>query len=132
MPREHILRNALWIAVLFNVAGAYPFAFPASTPGHLAGLPPNAPVPYRAMTALFILLFAGAYAWLASQPTINRPFVAFGAIGKAAAFFTVVALWLGGAVPGTSVLAIIGDLLLALVFAWCLLGARTQHHGGSG
>lgn len=132
MAREHILRRALWVAALFNVVGAYPFAFPASTPGHLAGLPPNAPVPYRAMTALFILLFAGAYAWLASQPTINRPFVAFGAIGKAAAFATVVALWLGGAVPGTGVIAIIGDLLLALVFAWCLLGERTQRSGGSG
>lgn len=122
----------MWVAALFNVVGAYPFAFPASTPGHLAGLPPHAPIPYRAMTALFILLFAGAYAWLASQPTINRPFVAFGAIGKGAAFVTVVALWLGGAVPGTSVVAIIGDLLLALVFAWCLIGSRTQRHGSSG
>jgi hypothetical protein len=132
MTREHILRRALWVAVFFNIAGAYPFAFPASTPGHLAGLPPNAPVPYRAMTALFILLFAGAYAWLASQPTLNRPFVAFGAIGKAAAFLTVVALWLGGAVPGTSVVAIIGDLLLALVFAWCLIAGRTPRRGDSG
>jgi hypothetical protein len=34
------------------------------------------------MTALFVLLFAGAYAWLAMQPTINRPFVAFGAIAR--------------------------------------------------
>lgn len=121
MPRDHILRPALRVAALFNIAGAYLFAFPASTPGHLAGLPANAPVTYRAMMALFILLFAGAYAWLAAQPTINRPFVAFGAIGKAAAFATVFALWIGGAVPATSVFAITGDLLLASIFAWCLL-----------
>lgn len=121
MSRDHILRPVLRVAALFNVVGAYLFAFPASTPGHLAGLPANAPVVYRAMTALFILLFAGAYAWLASQPTINRPFVGFAAIGKAAAFMTVFALWAGGAVPATSVLAITGDLVLALIFAWCLL-----------
>ena len=86
MSREHVLRPALWTAAFFNLAGAYPFAMPASSMGQFAGLPPDAPVVYRAMTALFVLLFAGAYAWLAMQPSINRPLVAFGAIGKAAAF----------------------------------------------
>ena len=94
MSREHVLRPALWTAAFFNLAGAYPFAFPASSLGQFAGLPADVPVVYRAMTALFVLLFGGAYAWLAMQPTINRPFVAFGAIGKAAAFMTVVVLWL--------------------------------------
>ncbi len=92
--------------------------------GQFAGLPADVPVIYRAMTALFVLLFGGAYAWLAMQPTINRPFVAFGAIGKAAAFMTVVVLWLTGAVPGSGVLAMLGDILLALLFAWCLLDRR--------
>ena len=124
MSREHVLRPALWTAAFFNLAGAVPFAFPGSSMGQLAGLPSDAPVVYRAMTALFVLLFAGAYAWLALQPAINRPFVAFGAIGKAAAFVTVVALWLRGAVPAGGVLAMIGDIVLALVFAWCLLDRR--------
>jgi hypothetical protein len=58
------------------------------------------------------------------QPTINRPFVAFGAIGKAAAFVLVVALWLRSVVPAGAVLAMVGDILLALIFAWCLLDRR--------
>jgi len=124
MSREHVLRPALWTAAFFNLAGAVPFAFPASSMGQLAGLPADAPLFYRAMTALFILLFAGAYAWLAMQPTINRPFVAFGAIGKAAAFVLVVALWLQAMVPAGAVLAMVGDIILALLFAWCLADRR--------
>ena len=124
MSREHVLRPALWTAAFFNFAGAAPFAFPGSTLGQFAGLPTDVPVIYRAMTALFVLLFAGAYAWLAMQPTINRPLVAFGAIGKAAAFLMVVVLWLNGAVAAGGVLAMVGDILLALVFAWCLLDRR--------
>jgi len=124
MSREHVLRPALWTAAFFNFAGAAPFAFPGSTLGQFAGLPTDVPVIYRAMTALFVLLFAGAYAWLAMQPTINRPFVAFGAIGKAAAFVMVVVLWLTGAVAAGGVLSMVCDILLALVFAWCLLDRR--------
>jgi hypothetical protein len=126
MSRENILRPALWTAAFFNLVGAFAFAFPASTMGRFAGLPPDAPAAYRAMTALFILLFGGAYAWLALQPIINRPFVAFGAIGKIAAFLTVVLLWRGGAVPASGVLAIVGDLLLALLFIWCLRDRRAS------
>ncbi len=84
----------------------------------------DAPAIYRALTALFVLLFGCAYAWLAMQPTINRPLVAFGAIGKAAAFLIVVLLWLRGAAPVASVYAIIGDLVLAGVFFWCLRDRR--------
>jgi hypothetical protein len=124
MSREHVLRPALWTAAFFNLAGAVPFAFPASSMGQLAGLPADAPLVYRAMTALFVLLFAGAYAWLALQPTINRPFVAFGAIGKAAAFVLVVALWLQAVVPAGAVFAMVGDIILALLFAWCLADRR--------
>ena len=124
MSREHVLRPALWTAAFFNLAGATPFAFPASSLGQFAGLPTDVPVIYRAMTALFVLLFGGAYAWLAMQPIIDRPFVAFGAIGKAAAFGVVVMLWLSGAVAAGGVLAMVGDILLALVFAWCLLDRR--------
>jgi hypothetical protein len=50
--------------------------------------------------------------------------VAFGAIGKAAAFFVVVLLWLRGAARATSVLGIVGDLVLAAVFLWRLRDRR--------
>jgi hypothetical protein len=124
MNRERILRPALWTAAFFNLVGTFLFAFPAYRLGQFAGLPTDAPAIYRALTALFVLLFGCAYAWLAMQPTINRPFVAFGAIGKAAAFLIVVLLWLRGAAPMTSVSAILGDLLLAAVFLWCLRDRR--------
>jgi hypothetical protein len=122
--RENILRPALWTAAFFNLCGAFLFAFPASRLGQFAGLPTDVPAIYRALVSLFVLLFGCAYAWLAMQPTINRPFVAFGAIGKAAAFFLVVLLWLRRAAPATSVFAIAGDLALAVVFFWCLRDRR--------
>jgi hypothetical protein len=124
MSREHILRPALWTAAFFNLVGTFLFAFPGSRLGQFAGLPPDVPAIYRALVALFVLLFGCAYAWLAMQPTINRPFVAFGAIGKAAAFLIVVLLWLRGAAPASSVSAIVGDLVLAVVFLWCLRDRR--------
>ena len=122
--RENILRPALWTAAFFNLCGALLFAFPASRLGQFAGLPTPVPAIYRALVSLFVLLFGCAYAWLAMQATINRPLVAFGAIGKAAAFFLVVLLWLRGAAPANSVFAIAGDLLLAGVFFWCLRDRR--------
>jgi hypothetical protein len=124
MSREQILRPALWTAAFLNLVGTLLFAFPGSRLGQFAGLPPDVPIVYRALVALFVLLFGCAYAWLAMQPTINRPFVAFGAIGKAAAFMIVVLLWLRGLAPVTSVSAISGDLVLAVVFLWCLRDRR--------
>ena len=116
MDRERFLRGVLRLAAVVNLVGAFLFAFPASTASQLAGLPPTAPAVYRGLTALFILLFGCAYAWLAAQATINRPFVAFGAIGKAAAFALVTVLWLNGEATATSVAAMSGDLVLASLF----------------
>jgi hypothetical protein len=123
MDRDRLLHRALAVAAVFNLGGAVLFAFPASGLGAVAGLPPDVPVAYRAMTALFILLFGGAYAWLAAQETIDRPFVAFGAIGKASAFLVVLLLWLAGEAAAQSVALISGDLLFAALFAWCLVVA---------
>jgi len=122
MSRERLLRRVLWLASLVNLAGAFLFAFPASATSQLAGLPADAPAVYRAMLSLFILLFGGAYAWLAALPKINRPFVMFGAIGKASAFLVVAILWLAGAATATSVGAMAGDLVLAALFVYGLGG----------
>jgi len=113
MDRERFLRRVLWVATLFNIGGAVMLGFPALPAGKLAGLPADVPVPYRAFVALFVLLFAGAYAYLASRPEINRPFVAFGAIGKTLAFVTAVVLWLAGEVTALGVGIFSGDLVLA-------------------
>ena len=122
MNREVLLRRILWVAALFNLAGAGMFAFPGSPVGALAGLPPDVPAVYRAFTAVFVLLFGGSYAWLAVHRPLVRPFVAFGAIGKASAFVLMLALWLCDAASPGGVLIISGDLVLAGLFAWCLAG----------
>jgi hypothetical protein len=115
------MRRVLWASVAFNAVGALLFAFPGSI-GRLAGLPTPVPVVYSAIVVWFVLLFGGSYAWLASQPVIHRPMVALAAIGKAGAFGVVLLCWLAGAAPGVAVVAIAGDLLLALVFGRWLVG----------
>ncbi len=127
--RDRLIRRALWATAVFNVAGAYLFALPSSALGRFAGLPIAVPSLYRALVAMFVLLFAGAYAWLARQPTIDRSMVAFAAIGKTSAFAVVFFLWLASAAEGRSVLALAGDLAFAGVFAWWLAGNRpNQRH----
>jgi hypothetical protein len=121
--QDTFIRNVLWAAAFFNVVGAVAFGFP-ETVGRLAGLPGNVPAVYAAMVSLFILLFGGAYAWLARSPVIDRPLLAFGAIGKTAAFLTVATLWLAGEVPFIAVFTITGDLVFAIVFARWLLATR--------
>ncbi len=119
---DALMRRILVVSAVFNLGGAILFAFPDSV-GQLAGLPSAVPVVYRVLLALFVVLFGGAYAWLSWQPRIDRPMVAFSAIGKASAFFATAACWLVGAAPGIAVLAITGDLALAALFTWWLLAA---------
>ena len=120
MNREAVLRRVLWAAAFVNVAGACLFAFPASPAGQLAGLPADVPLTYRALVALFVLLFGGAYAWLAVHRPLIRPFVAFGAMGKAGAFVLIAALYLAGEASWRSVTIMSGDLALAAIFLWGL------------
>ena len=124
MNRAVVLRRALMIAAGFNLLAALLFAFPASFAGQFAGLPADVPLAYRAMTALFVLLFGAAYAWLAGQDVVERVFVIFGAVAKTSAFVLILALWLAGAAGGKGVLIASGDVVLAAVFLWCAGGGR--------
>ncbi|MGH8596372.1 MAG: hypothetical protein ACREXT_06920 [Gammaproteobacteria bacterium] len=124
MNRTQAFRRILWAAVAFNLFGAYLFAYPASTAGQLLGLPPDVPLVYRAIVAVFVLLFGGAYAWLALQPEPNRPLVAFSAIGKTSVFVMIAILWLANESSLRGVLAALGDLFFAAAFAWWLLDQK--------
>jgi hypothetical protein len=126
MNRDRVVRRALWISVVYNSGGALLFAFPSSSLGRLAGLPSPVPPIYSTLVALFVALFAGLYGWLAMQPEIDRPMVALGAIGKAGAFSSMVALWGFGELRALVVLAGTGDLILAAIFTWWLLGGRSS------
>jgi hypothetical protein len=123
MDRDDLMRRALWLSVPFNLGAACLFAFPASALGQLAGLPPAAPLLYRVVVALFIALFGATYAWLALQPRIDRPLVAFSALGKSGVFAAILVLWLLDLAPARGVAIASGDLAFAGVFAWWLLGA---------
>lgn len=120
---DTLLRSALQATSVMNVGGAMLFAFPDSV-GRLAGLPSPVPRLHAWFIALLVLLFGATYAWLARQPHIDRPLVAFSAIGKSL-FFVIVALcWLLGDVPFYSVVLAGGDLAFAGLFVWWLLATR--------
>ena len=116
---DRVIRRALWATAVFNVGGALLFAFPASV-GQLAGLPGPVPHVYSAFLAFMVALFAATYAWLARQPRIDRPLVAFAALGKAGFFAVVFACWLLGEVPVRAAVAASGDLAFAAIFVWWL------------
>jgi hypothetical protein len=124
MHRDRIVRAALGVSVLFNLGAALLFAFPDSVLAQTAGMAAGAPPLYRALVALFLVLFAGAYAWLCVAREIARPFVAFAAIGKSLAFLTFVLLWLLGLGPARGAAASSGDAMLACVFLWWLAGGQ--------
>ena len=115
MSRDTTIRRALFVAALFNFGAALAFAFPTSL-GQLVALPAAPPL-YAALCAVFVALFGGSYAWLALQPTISRPLVAFGAIGKTSAFVLFFTLWFFGHASFLLMLGGIGDLAFAAVFA---------------
>ena len=73
-----------------------PCCSPSASLGRLAGLPAPVPPIYSVLLVMFVLLFAGSYAWLARQPEIDRPLVALAGIGKAGAFAAVLGCWLFG------------------------------------
>lgn len=119
MTRDDFMRRALRATAVLNVGGALMFAFPESV-GRLGGLPAPVPHLYAWFIALLVLLFGATYAWLARQARIDRPLVAFCALGKTGFFAVVLLCWLVGEVPGLSVVTASGDLAFAAIFAWWL------------
>src|SRR5260370_36438846 len=119
------MRGALLASAVFNLGGALLFAFPDSL-GQVVGLPTPVPRIYTALLAAFVTLFGVAYAWLARQPIIDRPLVAFSALGKAGVFAVILVFWILGDLRGRSALAAIGDLVFAAIFVWWLIGGRAM------
>jgi hypothetical protein len=129
--RDRFLRRVLWSTAVLNLGAAAVFTFPDWLPGRILGLPVSVPLLYRVLVGLFVALFGGAYAWLALQPTIDRPLVAIGAIGKAGAFGSALLCWLLGATTGLVAALLSADLLLAGIFAWWLAGGRPNAVSGA-
>jgi hypothetical protein len=117
---DHFIRRVLRATAVMNFGGALLFAFPASL-GSLAGLPGPVPHVYSAFVAFLVALYGATYAWLARQPRIDRPLVAFSALGKAGFFSVVLVCALLGEVPARAVAGASADLVFAAIFVWWLL-----------
>lgn len=116
---ERLTRFSLWLAFVFNLLAAAVFATPASALGQWVGLPASVGPIYSVMVAFFVALFGGAYAWLARRPSIDRPLLALGCIGKTGAFVIAASLWARGEVSSLLFVVAVGDLAFAAVwFAW--------------
>ncbi|MDP3857133.1 MAG: hypothetical protein Q8Q73_05130 [Stagnimonas sp.] len=117
-PSTRLLRFGLGLGAAANFGVAALLLVPDSAAGQLAGLPSaSVPILYASLLALFVALFGGVYAWLAAQVEINRPVLALGAIGKALAFILGIVLWLAGSTSARWTGLMVGDLLLAALFA---------------
>ena len=119
MNYDQLIRRSLRTTAVLNLGAALLFAFPASL-GQLAGFPAPVPLMYSAFVAFLVVLFGCTYGWLARQPRIDRPLIAFSAVGKVGFVAVVVLCSLLGEVPARAVVAASGDLVFAGIFAWWL------------
>jgi len=126
MDRTQLMRRVLRVTAVLNFGAALLFAFPGSSLGRLAGLPSPVPYLYAIFTAFMVALFGATYAWLSRQPSIDRPLIAFSAIGKSGFFVIACVCWRLGEVPPLTVVMASGDLLFAAIFASWLLSADRQ------
>jgi uncharacterized membrane protein YfcA len=105
------------------------FAFPSSGIGATLGLPDPTPHLYNTLCALFVGLFGAAYVWLARQPHIDRPLVAFAAITKASVFTVFLIFWLKGVVTTPGLLMVVPHLVVAVLFGRWLQTEKPQAEG---
>ena len=117
MSRDRIVRAALWVSVAINALGVCVFLPPAL--GHASPLLPiAAPRFFAAQLGFVIALFLVVYAWLATQPRLNRALIVVGGAGKLG-FFLLTALYaIVGDVPTSMAVNATPDLILGGVFLW--------------
>jgi hypothetical protein len=116
-------RVALWASVVLNLFGAVLFLKPAM--GYTsASLPLNPPAFYAAQLGMVILVFAVAYAWLATRRQFDRPLLAMGAAGKIGFFAVSLAFWWVGDLRFEQAAQATPDLVLGSIFAWHLFTTR--------
>jgi|SRR5215471_6792664 len=126
--QDRLMRVALTASAMMNTGAAILFTFPDSL-GQFAGLPTPVPRIYSILLAVFVMLFGIAYAWLARQAVINRPLVAFSALGKASVFTVIFVFWILGDLQVRSAVAASGDLIFAAIFGWWLARGRDRPKG---
>lgn len=124
MISEKLIRQTLRLSLVFNLGAACLLLSPDSALAQLAGFTASASPMHAWLSALMVAALGVAYGWLAQQPVIDRPLLAFGALVKGSAFLMFVALWLFAGLSGRSVLFATLDIVLASIWlSWLRLGA---------
>jgi len=121
---ESIIRITLRLSFVFNLIAAYLVAVPGSMLAQFAGFTLSSSAMHTGLAALMVAALGLAYGWMAQQPVINRPMLAFGGLVKASAFTLFVAQWFFDAVTGRFVLFAVVDIVLAIIWLSWLLKTR--------
>jgi hypothetical protein len=126
---DQTLRRALWASVFYNFGGFLLFAFPTRS-GPLVGMPAPGPRVYTTLLAMFVALFGGSYAWVASQPRIDAPDGGARRDREGERVRRRLRVLARRRRPRLVVLAIAGDLVFAVLFAsWLLAAPSVALHG---
>jgi hypothetical protein len=118
------LRRAFLATAVMNVGGGLLFLPPAAPLRALVGVPPGEHAIYLVTLAMFVFLFAAAYAYAGWTGRADQLFVALSAAGKLSFVAILVCFWLAGEIAITAPLAAVGDLVFGLMFlTWLVSGA---------
>lgn len=120
---DHVLRGALWASVALNALGVAVLALLAvGRPSPLLPVPLS---PFLAGQVAFVIaLFGGVYCWLAQQPTLHRPLLVVGGLGKLGFFGLSVAYAGAGVVPVQVAVSALPGLVLGALFLWAVRPAQ--------
>lgn len=124
MSHDRVIRSALWATVALNALGVAVF-LPPSLGMASPLLPISVPRYFAAQVCFTIALFAGVYAWLALQATINRALVVVGGLGKLGFFALTCAYAVAGDIPQRMAWNATPDLCFAAIFLWWARATRS-------
>ncbi|HUP92361.1 MAG TPA: hypothetical protein VM074_08955 [Solimonas sp.] len=104
------------VAAAFNFAVALALALPASPAWSLLGLAYPEQTLFLHLFLVIVVVFGGAYAWIALAPQGKRALILTAVVGKGAVLAVVLAHCLAGSLPWTVAGLAAGDGVFALLF----------------
>ncbi len=118
---EKWFRIALFATAAMNILGALAFVPANRGLRGQFGFPEAHPL-YLWIIAVWIFAFGLCYLWMAIKQSRERLFIVIGAIGKFSFFGNLLILAMLGELPWRAALGGLGDLIFAVLLAFCLTG----------